>query len=165
MIAREVTWERTTFDDADLLRPTAVPPAESRDFLRLVPDSGPLSARIRLGEKAGVEAAAEARGRGALTGVKVEAEGGAATDAAGMSIRELLAGLRPYESRKASRTVPSKARALPVFGTFDVVVVGGGTSGAPAGIAAGRAGARTLIVEYLHTLGGVGSDGMVLGYY
>ena len=165
VIAREVTWERTTFDDADLLRPTAVPPAESRDFLRLVPDSGPLSARIRLGEKAGVEAAAEARGRGALTGVKVEAEGGAATDAAGMSIRELLAGLRPYESRKASRTVPSKARALPVFGTFDVVVVGGGTSGAPAGIAAGRAGARTLIVEYLHTLGGVGSDGMVLGYY
>ena len=49
--------------------------------------------------------------------------------------------------------------------SFDVVVVGGGTSGAPAGIAAARAGAKALVVEYLNVLGGVGTDGMILGYY
>lgn len=50
-------------------------------------------------------------------------------------------------------------------GVFDVAVVGGGTSGAPAGIAAARSGAKTLIAEYINVLGGVGTDGMILGYY
>ena len=40
----------------------------------------------------------------------------------------------------------------------DVVVVGGGTSGEPAAIGAARHGARTLVVEYQHGLGGVGPD-------
>ena len=48
---------------------------------------------------------------------------------------------------------------------YDVVVVGGGTSGSPAAIAAARAGAKVLVVEYLSVLGGVGTDGMILGYY
>lgn len=51
------------------------------------------------------------------------------------------------------------------WGEWDVVVIGGGTSGSPAAIAAGRAGAKTLVVEYLNVLGGVGTDGMILGYY
>ena len=55
--------------------------------------------------------------------------------------------------------------ALPEWGTYDVVVVGGGTAGTPAGIAAARSGAKTLIVEYRDMLGGVGTDGMVLGYF
>ena len=54
---------------------------------------------------------------------------------------------------------------LPLWGEYDVVVVGGGTSGSPAAIAAARSGAKTLLVEYLNVLGGVGTDGMVLGYY
>lgn len=54
---------------------------------------------------------------------------------------------------------------LPFWGECDVVVVGGGTSGSPAAIAAARAGARVLLVEYLQVLGGVGTDGMILGYY
>ena len=53
----------------------------------------------------------------------------------------------------------------PVWGEYDVVVVGGGTAGAPAGLAAARSGAKTLIVEYRDMLGGVGSDGMVTGYF
>jgi len=61
--------------------------------------------------------------------------------------------------------VPLSPRELPVLGTWDVVVVGGGTSGAPAAIAAARHGARTLVIEYLDELGGVGTAGLISRYW
>jgi flavin-dependent dehydrogenase len=54
---------------------------------------------------------------------------------------------------------------LPILGTYDVVVTGGGTSGAPAGIGAARSGATTLVLEYLDELGGVGTAGMISKYW
>ncbi len=45
--------------------------------------------------------------------------------------------------------------------TWDVIVVGGGTAGAIAGIAASRAGAKTLVVEALGSLGGSGTNAQV----
>lgn len=45
--------------------------------------------------------------------------------------------------------------------TWDVIVVGGGTAGAAAAIAAGRTGAKTLVVEQLGSLGGTQSNGWV----
>ena len=54
---------------------------------------------------------------------------------------------------------------MPVLGRYDVVVIGGGTAGAPAGIGAARRGAKTLVVEYLHGLGGVGTTGAISKYY
>ena len=48
---------------------------------------------------------------------------------------------------------------------YDVIVVGGGISGTPAAIAAARAGAKVLLVEYLHGLGGVGTEGAIANYW
>ena len=45
--------------------------------------------------------------------------------------------------------------------TFDVIVAGGGTAGAIAGLAAARNGARTLIVEKNRCLGGQFTAGMM----
>jgi flavin-dependent dehydrogenase len=54
---------------------------------------------------------------------------------------------------------------LPVLGRWDVVVVGGGTSGAPAALGAARSGARTLAIEYMNELGGVGTAGLISTYW
>ena len=78
-------------------------------------------------------------------------------------VKEALAGIRSME--RNPRGVPSPRRALPVLANYDVVVVGGGTGGAPAGIGAARAGAHTLVIEYLHGLGGVGTLGLISNYY
>ena len=43
---------------------------------------------------------------------------------------------------------------MEIFGEYDVVVVGGGTSGVAAAIASARAGANTILIERLGTLGG-----------
>ncbi|HOQ75391.1 MAG TPA: FAD-dependent oxidoreductase [Thermoclostridium sp.] len=43
---------------------------------------------------------------------------------------------------------------LGYYGSYDVVVCGGGTSGVPAAIAAARAGAKTLLIERVGQLGG-----------
>lgn len=49
--------------------------------------------------------------------------------------------------------------------SYDVVVIGGGPGGLSAAIAAGRAGARTLIVERTAALGGAAASGLgILGY-
>jgi len=52
-----------------------------------------------------------------------------------------------------------------VLGEYDVVVIGGGTSGCAAGIGAARQGRRVLVVEYLHGLGGVGTLGLIGRYH
>jgi hypothetical protein len=54
---------------------------------------------------------------------------------------------------------------FPVLGTYDVVVVGGGTSGSAAGIGAARQGVKTLVIEYLDEMGGVGTAGLIGIYW
>jgi hypothetical protein len=53
------------------------------------------------------------------------------------------------------------SRDIPVFAEVDVLVAGGGTSGVTAAVAAGRAGADTLIVEQFGFLGGTQTAGLV----
>ena len=47
----------------------------------------------------------------------------------------------------------------------DVVVIGGGTAGFPAAVAAARNGADTLLLERYHYLGGMMTGGLVLGFH
>jgi len=59
-------------------------------------------------------------------------------------------------------TVREPAQDVPVVEDADVVVIGGGPAGFAAGVAAARAGARTLVVERYGYMGGMASGGMVL---
>lgn len=74
-------------------------------------------------------------------------------------VRELLTGLRSTDKNLPVVKLPESA--LPVIASYDVVVIGGGTSGAPAAIAAARMGMKVLVVEYLEGLGGVGTLGLI----
>ena len=117
-------------------------------------------ALMALGTRVGAAAAEEAKALPAPKGVRLPGTT-TPTPASDGDVGEFLVGVRPTQKL---RTIPQDARALPVLGEYDVVVIGGGTAGAPAGIAAARRGAKTLVVEYLYGLGGVGTLGAISTY-
>lgn len=65
----------------------------------------------------------------------------------------------------AGDALPLGAATLPMLETCDVLVVGGGTAGVPAALAAARAGARTVLLEQHADLGGVRTTGGVGAYW
>jgi hypothetical protein len=56
-------------------------------------------------------------------------------------------------------TITEPSRQTPVYGEFDVVVVGGGPAGIMAASSAARAGCSTLLIERYGFLGGAGTAG------
>ncbi|MDB4582973.1 FAD-dependent oxidoreductase [Draconibacterium sp.] len=82
--------------------------------------------------------------------VKIKAKG---------NVKEILIGLRPVDNNLSSIKLPETS--LPLLSNYDIVVVGGGTSGAPAAISAARMGMKVLVVEYQEGLGGVGTLGLI----
>ena len=119
---------------------------------------------MAMGERIGRAASIEAkRISAAAKFADITVTGPKAVSPVSGEVREVLKGVR---SRKQDLpAIKTQAHALPVIGKYDVVVIGGGTGGAPAGISAARGGAKTLVVEVLHGLGGVGTLGMISNYW
>jgi NADPH-dependent 2,4-dienoyl-CoA reductase/sulfur reductase-like enzyme len=116
-------------------------------------------AQIDAGERVGEAAYAEAAGRATPSGIKaaVNTQGSAA---AGLSIAETNQGLRPGHSYAE---LAAAQELVQIWATYDIVVVGGGTSGCPAAISAAKNGAKVLLIEMHGLLGGTRHG--ILGYY
>jgi len=161
--ARDVTFDPEQVEESETLLPLVPDRIHSGGVpgYRLAPTGNQPSILpvLREGIALGIELAREAAALPAPQNVRVA--GPLADEASERNgvVGEALDGFRPLG--KIEATIPSPDRALPVLGEYDVVVLGGGTSGAPAAIGAARSGAKTLVVEYLHALGGTGTVGLI----
>jgi hypothetical protein len=62
------------------------------------------------------------------------------------------------------RTIEEPARQIPLYGEYEVAVLGGGPAGIAAAVAAARAGRRTLLIERYGFLGGMGTAAGVTNF-
>ena len=63
-----------------------------------------------------------------------------------------------------TRTFTEPARQTPVWGEYEVVVLGGGPAGIAAAVAAARTGRKTLLIERYGFLGGMGTAAGVTNF-
>src|SRR6058998_707006 len=61
-------------------------------------------------------------------------------------------------------TITEPARQIPLYGEYEVAVLGGGPAGIAAAVAAARAGHRTLLIELYGFLGGMGTAAGVTNF-
>jgi len=111
----------------------------------------------RIGRMVGKAAAQQAQKTGTPSNVSVKA--GSAPPTRNGDVREVLRGLRPTDRK--IKSVSASACGVPILADVDVVVIGGGTSGACAAIGAARCEVDVLVVEYQEGLGGVGTMGLI----
>src|SRR5882672_5594538 len=62
------------------------------------------------------------------------------------------------------KTIEEPARQIPLYGEYEVAVLGGGPAGIAAAVAAARAGRRTLLIERYGFLGGMGTAAGVTNF-
>jgi flavin-dependent dehydrogenase len=112
---------------------------------------------LKIGKRIGLAAAEKAKSRSDLQNISIRTK----TFSACMFgvAKSHQGGLRPWDD--GAERIHLNERALPVIGEYDVVVIGGGTGGASAGVSAARHNAKTLVVEGLYGLGGVATSGMI----
>ena len=82
-------------------------------------------------------------------------------EAAGKTVAQRF----PHLPERSTWPDSSPSLSAPPLHETEVLVVGGGTAGALAGIAAAREGARTTLLEACTFLGGIGSGGGIHSYY
>jgi len=75
---------------------------------------------------------------------------------------EVFVTARGPKRAPTGMVVQEAAREVPVHAACDVLVVGGGPAGVAAAVAAGRLGARTLLLERHNHLGGLSTGGLVI---
>ena len=142
-----------------LMNERPAPAAWVEDGVARAPGPGMVPAeRFEAGARLGLEAAR--RARALVAGPPARAECHGAQPMPGL-------GWLPVAPRFAQAAwvhLPG-ADHLPEFGAWEVAVLGGGTSGAPAGLAAARERARVLVMEAAPGLGGVGTQGMIGSYF
>jgi flavin-dependent dehydrogenase len=63
-----------------------------------------------------------------------------------------------------AKSIEEPARKIPLYGEYEVVVLGGGPAGIAAAVAAARAGRRTLLIERYGFLGGMGTAAGVTNF-
>ena len=115
---------------------------------------------IEIGERIGIKAAKIAKATANSDVLKVK--GIMTSTFMKGDVSELLDGIRAEENQEK---IIQETTTLPILGKYDVVVMGGGTAGAPAAIGAARHGAKTILLEYLHGLGGIGTMGLIDVYF
>ena len=123
------------------------------------------SRAMTLGERLGEAAAAEAKTRGTLKGVRLARAGSGSAASPAVQASDIPGEIHVSAVAKSSTRLPAEARDLPELAACDVLVVGAGTGGAPAAIAAARQGVKVIVCEYLYHMGGVQTVGLIGGYY
>ncbi|MGN0852602.1 MAG: FAD-dependent oxidoreductase [Kiritimatiellia bacterium] len=160
------TWPGAAALPLDVLRPKGV---AGLYVLGPCADlSRPNAARLQqagvetlLGRRVGAAAAAETAGQTVLAG---PVGLGAAPAAGSEEVHERLS--RPLNvGTDDGATVASAGADLPVLAEVDVLVVGGGTAGVPAALAAAGRDRRVLVADILYALGGVAVDNRIGRFY
>ncbi len=76
----------------------------------------------------------------------------------------MIARQRSGKPKLRPKSIEEPARQIPLYGEYEVVVLGGGPAGIAAAVASARAGRRTLLIERYGFLGGMGTAAGVTNF-